>query len=46
MLLNEFIELFCPKSWWMSLPQLVNEFDREKLDPTIKYYKENELDIT
>jgi len=26
--------------------QLVNEFDREKLDPTVKYYKENELDIT
>jgi len=30
----------------MSLPQLVNEFGREKLDPTVKYYKENELDIT
>jgi len=30
----------------MSLAELVNEFDREKLDPTVKYYKENELDIT
>ena len=30
----------------MSLPQSINEFDKKKLDLTVKYYKENELDIT
>jgi len=40
------IEPFHKKSSWMSLPQSINEFDKKKLDLTVKYYKENELDIT